>query len=71
MSEWTAEEVLASRRNIFCITYNILKAIHELGGHPNTEEMFLWLESPLIQDFALKLLLLLVVNNCTICNNSQ
>ena len=68
---WSAEEVLNCRRNVFYLTFQIIEAIHDLAGHPTADEMFDWLEAPLVQDFALKLILTLVVNNCSVCNVSN
>ena len=59
------------RRNVFWLSYNILKSIHQLAGHPTVEDMQQNLESPMLSMFGFRILLVLVVQNCPVCRQSE
>ena len=59
------------KANSFKLTYDILCALHILSDHPNARTIQQEIESPVLTDFAVKLLSVLVEQTCEICLKKQ
>ena len=59
------------KANSFKLTFDILKALHVLGDHPTALMLQKNIESPVLTDFAIKLISVLVQQSCEDCLRNQ
>ena len=59
------------KANSFKLTFDIIKALHILSEHPTAITLQENVESPILTDFAVKLISVLVQQSCETCLRNQ
>ena len=59
------------KANSFKLTFDIVKALHILSDHPTAIKIQENIESPVLTDFAVKLISVLVQQSCENCLRKQ
>ena len=59
------------KANSFKLTFDIIKALHILSDHPSAKTIQENVESPVLTDFAIRLISILVQQSCGTCLRKQ